>query len=96
MAFTIEGEKKSNGLIRLVGIIVAIIVFLFATYYLFFTKPPQIEVFVPRELMTISQISDLDIDPSTIINSAVYRSLKEHFPPPQFGEFGRLNPFSSF
>ena len=96
MAFKIEGNKNNKGLPRLILLIVGVAVFVFATYYLFFTVPPQIEVLVPPELMTISQISAVNIDPSAVINSEAYQSLKKHVDPPQFGIFGREKPFSRF
>lgn len=96
MAFTIEGSKKNRGLGGLIAIVVSVGILLFATYYLFFTEPPQIEVFVPVELVKIKQISEVNIDPSGVINSSVFQSLKEHVGPPQLGIFGRSNPFSNF
>ena len=59
MAFTIEGNKKDRGLGGLIGIVVSVGVLLFATYYLFFTEPPQIEVLVPVELVKIKQTKSL-------------------------------------
>lgn len=96
MAFTIEGEKQGKRLTRIVVIIASILILVFATYYLFFTEPPQIEVLVPTELRKISQISEFNIDPAAVINSPEYKSLKQHVGPAQLGEFGRLNPFARF
>jgi len=96
MAFTIEGENRSKGLVRLVVGVIAVILLLFATYYLFFTKPPQIDVLVPLELETISKISEVSVDPGAVIDSPQYRLLKEHVDPPELGEFGRVNPFARF
>lgn len=96
MAFTIEGGKQGKMLSRIVVIIASILILMFATYYLFFTQPPQIEVLVPIELRKISQISEFNIDPAAVINSPEYKSLKQHVEPAQFGEFGRLNPFARF
>ena len=96
MAFTIEGEKQNKMAMRVIIIVILVMLLVFATYYLFFTKPPQIEVLVPVELETISQISDLEVNPSAIIESPEYQSLKEHVAPPELGEFGRVNPFANF
>jgi len=96
MAFTVEKDKRGRGLSRIAVIIVSILFLLFATYYLFFTEPPQIEVLVPVELRKISQISEFNIDPAAIINSPEYRSLKQHVAPAELGEFGRINPFARF
>ena len=96
MAFTIEGENKRKGLVRLVVGVIVDLLLLFATYYLFFTKPPQIDILVPLELESISKISKLSIDPGAVIDSPQYQSLKEHVGPPELGEYGRVNPFARF
>jgi len=96
MAFTIEGEKQGKGITKPITIVVGILIFGFATYYLFFATPPQIEVLIPRELMTISQISSANLDPSEIIESPAYKSLMRHVDPPVLGDFGRINPFAKF
>ena len=96
MAFTIEGESRRKGLVTLVVGIIAVFILLFATYYLFFTNPPQIDVLVPAELVTISRISEFSVDPGAVIDSQEYQSLKEHVGPPELGEFGRVNPFDRF
>jgi len=96
MAITVEQGKSKKGLFGLVSVVSVVIALLIATYVLFFTETPQIEVFVPSEIETISQISEVDIDPSAIINSQEYKALKEHVLPPELGEFGRKNPFARF
>ena len=85
MAFTIEGENRSKGLVGLVVGVIAVILLLFATYYLFFTKPPQIDVLVPLELETISKISVVSVDPGAVIDSLQYQSLREPVGPPELG-----------
>lgn len=96
MAFTIEGENRNKGLITLIISVVSVVLLLFATYYLFFTKPPQIDVLVPTELETISRISQVSADPAAIIDSPQYKSLREYVGPPDLGGVGRVNPFARF
>ena len=96
MAINIEGGKQNNPLAKVAVIVISIILLVFATYCLFFTNPPQIDVLVPVELQTISQISGLNVDPSEIIKSPEYNALKEQVGPPDLGQFGRENPFAKF
>jgi hypothetical protein len=96
MAINIAGEKQNNPIARVAVIVISVILLVFATYYLFFTSPPQIDVLVPVELQNISQISGLDVDPSEIIKSPEYKALKEQVGPPELGQFGRENPFAKF
>ena len=96
MAFTIKAENRKKGLIKLIVGIISVLLLLFATYYLFFTSPPQIDVLVPLELETISKISEFSVDPEAVISSPQYQALKEHVEPPELGEFGRTNPFARF
>ena len=96
MAITVEQGSGRKGLFRLITGAVVVVALVVATYVLFFTTPPQIEVFAPAEIQTISQISEIDIDPSAIINSREYKALREHVSPPELGEFGRVNPFARF
>ena len=96
MAFTIKAENRRKGLVKLVVGIISILLLLFATYYLFFTSPPQIDVLVPLELEAISKISKFSVDPGAVIDSPQYKSLKKHVGPAELGEFGRVNPFARF
>ena len=96
MAITVGQKSDRKGLFRLITGVVVVIAFLIATYVLFFTEPPQIEVFAPPEVQTISKISEVNISPSAIINSPEYKALREHVLPPELGEFGRENPFARF
>ncbi len=96
MAISVGEDRNTKLMIRTIGGVVVVIALVIATYILFFTTPPQIEVIAPPEVQTISQISEIDLDPSTVINSPEYKALKEHVPPPVLGEFGRANPFARF
>lgn len=96
MAIRVEGDKNVGGLVRMIGIGIAVLFLVFGTYYLFFKNPPLVEVLVPEELETISKYSEIEIEPTEVINSSLYNSLIEHVPPPAVNEFGRENPFSRF
>lgn len=101
MAIIVEEEKKSNPWFT--GFIVVIILAVLGagTYYLFFKPVPGIEkVIVPSGLKTISEISKINLDVSkdvaAVTESTVYISLTKHVNDPDFGVFGRNNPFSPF
>ncbi|KKU11777.1 MAG: hypothetical protein UX16_C0004G0009 [Parcubacteria group bacterium GW2011_GWB1_45_7] len=96
MAITVEQGNGKKGLVGLVVGVSVVVGLIIATYVLFFTKPPQIEVLVPSEVKTISKISEVDLDPSKITGSPQYKALQEHVLPPVLGEFGRENPFARF
>jgi len=96
MAITVGEKRNTSGLLRTIGASIVVIGLIVATYVLFFTRPPQIEVFAPPEVQQISQISEVNVDPAAVMNSPEYRALEEHVDPPEFGEFGRANPFARF
>ena len=95
MAIIIEKEKRGARTQMIVGIIVVFVLF-FGIYYLFFVRPPLVDVIVPQGLKSISKISEVKISPSTVIDSPIYKSLKEYVKDVDIGEFGRENPFDRF
>ena len=96
MAISVGEERNTKMMMKIVAGAIVVVALVVATYILFFTKPPQIEVFAPPEVQTISQISEISVDPSVVINSPEYKALKEHVLPPNLGEFGRTNPFARY
>lgn len=96
MAIAVERESTRKGMFRIATGIVLIVALFVATYVLFFTTPPQIEVLAPPEVQTISQIAEINVSPVTLTNSPEYRVLDEYIPLPALGEYGRNNPFARF
>ncbi len=96
MAITVAQGESKKGIFRLISGVIVVIGLVVATYILFFTTPPQIEVFAPPEVKKITQISEKNLDPSAITNSPEYKALREHVAPPVLSEYGRENPFSRF
>ncbi len=94
MSILIEEEKRpipwlpiAVGLL-IVGAISA------GTYYLFFAAQPGIEkIVLPPALQSASNISALEIEPSAVINSSEFRSLRAYTGLPSAGELGKTNPF---
>ncbi len=96
MAITVDQGENRGKVFKLAGSVAIVVALLIATYVLFFTTPPQIEVFAPQEVETISRISEIELNPSAIINSPEYKSLTGDIPLPTLGQVGRANPFSRF
>ena len=96
MAISVGEERNTKMTIRVIAGVIVVIGLVAATYVLFFTKPPQIEVFAPPEVQTISKISEISVDPKALTNSPEYKALDEHIPLPALGEFGRQNPFARY
>jgi len=96
MAIAVSNNGESRGTFRIVVYAVVVLGLLIATYVLFFTSPPKIEVFSPPEVQQISKISDVKVDPEAILNSPEYKSLEQYVDKPEFGDFGRSNPFARF
>lgn len=96
MAIVIEKkESRVNWFALATGISVLLIIGALV-YFLFFASAPLIEVVVPITVKEISTISRIDINPGTVLNDAIYKSLKPYIADPTPGTLGRPNPFISF
>lgn len=97
MAIIVEEEKKR---ISWFGITVVIVILIFlgvTTYYLFFKPVPGIEqIIVVPELESISKVSKITLDVTSVMNSLVYKSLFQRIQDPNLGVSGRPNPFLPF
>lgn len=96
MAIVIEQEKRRVNWfgIGLAFILVAGGVTLI--YFLFFAPTPLIEkVAPPQDLQTIKAISEVNLQPETILNDPLFKSLKQYVPPIQLPVvIPRPNPFT--
>ena len=95
MALIFSEEKKFNwkGLATVAAIILAIGG---AAYFLFFTPVPAIEIIVPPAARSIEELSGVQFDPASVVNSEDFRSLRRYGGQPGIGQIGRLNPFVKF
>lgn len=96
MAITFEEKKKGINWFVIAAVAVVLGLIGLAVYFLFFSPTPVIEVIVPRQLESVAEISEIQFDPSTVINSSSFRSLKNYTGLPSAGQLGRENPFISF
>ncbi len=95
MAITFEQESRFNWK-ALLTVVVILVVLAVAVYYLFFVPVPVIEVIVPSSVKTTSELSRVEFDPSVVVNSEVFRSLRRYTGESSKGESGRDNPFAKF
>jgi hypothetical protein len=98
MAIVVEEEKTSKaGLVGILMWVAVVGVVGASVYYIFVKKPDFIgKVIAPKELENISQLSDVTLNPETIINNPVYQSLRAHVGPRPTPQAGRANPFLPF
>lgn len=88
-----EGEKKPFNWMLLMIIGVIVIIIFVGGYYLFFKKPELIEVVAPRELEPLEKISQVEFDPTTVLNSTNFKILRQFTVSTTPPAVGRSNPF---
>ena len=95
MALVFEEEKKFNW--RGVIIVAAIILVVGgAIYFLFFTPVPVIEIIVSPQTRSTEELSGVQFDPASVVNSEDFRALRRYVGQPGIGKIGRSNPFIKF
>lgn len=94
MPILIEEEKRSIPWFAITMTLVVIGGLSAGTYYLFFAPTPGIDVVLPAALTSATKISAIEIDPSTVINSKAFRSLRVYSGLPSTGDLGKNNPFA--
>lgn len=95
MALVFEEEKKFSW--RGLAIVIAALAILGgAVYFLFFTPVPAIEVIVPPSIRSAEELSTVQFDPISVVNSEKFRSLRRYVGQSSIGKVGRPNPFIKF
>ncbi|MEK7507924.1 MAG: hypothetical protein AAB602_02470 [Patescibacteria group bacterium] len=87
-----EGEKKID-VVNLVIWISLLAIVGIAVYFLFFKKPPLVEVISPPSYKNIDPLAKADLSPDEVANSPDFKALKPYVPLPSPASVGRLNPF---
>jgi len=95
MAFAFQEESNKNILTITIVVSVAVAV-VGGAYMLFFTKAPLIDVVVPPEVGSVSELSKVDFNANDFSNSSVFSSLRRQVSEAEAGPAGRTNPFSPF
>lgn len=95
MAIVFETGRRMNwrGIIIAAVILIAIAAVL---YYLFFAPVPGIEVIAPTAVKTAAELSVVEFDPASVVNSNEFRSLRRYAGSPSVGQIGRTNPFIKY
>ncbi len=96
MAILVNDNSQARPKGKLITVIVVVVLLGLGVYYLFFAPTPFIEVVAPDQLRPITNISKIQLDPSKILNSPIYQSLREQVPAPAAGSAGRPNPFQPY
>ncbi len=91
-----EQEKKKVNWFNLILVALFIIVLFLVTYFIFFKKPELIDVVAPGSLQSISQISQIQLDPTPVV-----QTLNKYFTGNYGGTLtiptpGRTNPFAPY
>ncbi len=90
-----EGEKKLN-LRGLITVSAIILVLAGVSYALFFAETPKIEIVIPQSVRSASELSQVQFDPASVVNSASFRALRRYVGEQAMGVLGRQNPFVKF
>ena len=96
MAIVLEEEQRSRNWPVIITSIVIIAVLFFGAYYLFFKKPELIEVVVPGNLQDLTRLSGARFDPKAVVDSAVFKTLRDYSAPIALPPTGKDNPFQPF
>ncbi len=96
MAILVEEEKKTSNASALFGGVVVFVVIAAAVYYIFLVQPPAVSVTPPPNFAVIAQIAQISFDPTSVLNSQNFQSLKQYIPEPSSTgpiPVGKTNPF---
>lgn len=98
MAIVVEQERTARfGFVKIILWLIILAVIVAAVYYLFFKRPDTIpELITPSAFQNTSSLSKINLNPETVIQHPVFRSLREHAPPFPTSTPGRANPFAPF
>ena len=96
MAIVIEQKKKAISWFGVLTSVFFLLLILIGGYYLFFAPTPGIEIVAPSTLKTAVDLSKITFDPSSVVNSRQFKSLKIYTGLPGVGGLGRGNPFQPY
>jgi len=96
MAIVLEQQKRGTNWFAIIVFVFFLIVIVGGGYYLFFAPVPGIEIIAPLALETAAELSQLQLDPTALINNPVLKNLRQYGSLPGTGALGRENPFVSF
>lgn len=95
MAIELEQKKKTSWG-NIIFVILVFIILGSGAYYLYFAPKPAIEILVPTDQKITTELSKINFDPSSVIDSEAFRLLRKYSGPVNAGSLGRSNPFVKF
>lgn len=97
MAITFEQRRSGSGLFWVMVFFTVILGSFWLGYELFLgpieEKYTQV---LSQDQQIVLELSKLDIDPASVVNSPKYKVLRKHIPDVVAGQTGRQNPFLPF
>jgi len=96
MAIVVEQEKRKSNLIVFIGWLAVMITIVVIIYYLFFQKPELIPITASTDFSLATRVSQIDINPSIVINDVKFSTRQPYVSVPGIGEARRANPFLSY
>jgi hypothetical protein len=96
MAIVVKETKNGVNWFSLLVTVFFLIVIIGGGYLLFFTETPGIEVVSPSVLRSTSEIAEIQLDPSGVVNHPELKGLKQYGGLPSVGNVGRPNPLLGF
>jgi hypothetical protein len=98
MAIVVEQERAPRmGIVRILLWLIIIVVIAATAYYLFFKRPDTIpNLITPSGFHDATSLSKINLDPATVVDNPVFKSLKSHVSAMPSSTPGRANPFLPF
>jgi hypothetical protein len=96
MAIIIEEEKRTSGILNILGWLAVLSMVGAAIYYIFLVSPITAIILPSAGLNNIGPISQVNLNAQNILNSNEFQALKQYVSPTStFGSVpvGRANPF---
>jgi hypothetical protein len=78
MAIIIEEEKGRTNIMSIAGWMVFFAIIVVAIYYIFFAPPQSVIVVPPANLVSITPISEITLNPQDVANSQLFQSLRQY------------------
>lgn len=95
MAILVE-EKRPVNIMGILTVLIILVVVFVGGYYIFFKRPEAIEVILPSGLENINELSQIQFNPSEVVDGATFKLLRDYTTPLTTPVAGRENPFAPF
>ncbi len=96
MAIIIEQDKKPVNWFNIIVVAVVVAIIFAIVYFILFNKPELIDVVVPGNLSNINQLSQVQVDPTPVVNTLNKYFTNNYGSSLNVPTPGRPNPFLPF